>query len=81
MIIKQYYEEIAKRIDVEIEPIDHFGNYIIVDCLKAIRFLQKAISDIRTVVISNSFISKEKEIHFSEQKPKILSRLLSLLST
>lgn len=47
MIIKQYYEEIANTIDLEIESTDITGNDIIDDCLKAIRILQKAISDIR----------------------------------
>lgn len=77
MIIKQYYEEIANAIDLEIESIDITGNDIIDDCLKAIRILQKAISDIRNVVISNNFFSKEEEvIFFKEYKPEILSRLL-----
>lgn len=77
MIIKQYYEETAKIIDIEIESIDINGKDIIDDSLKAIRVLQKAISDIRNFVISNNFFSKEEEIHFfKEQKPEILSRLL-----
>lgn len=77
MIIKQYYEEIANAIDLEIESIDITGNDIIDDCLKAIRIFQKAISDIRNVVISNNFFSKEEEIiFFKEYKPEILSRLL-----
>ena len=77
MIIKQYYEEIANVTDLEIESIDITGNDIIGDSLKAIRILQKAISDIRNVVISNNFSSKEEEIHFfKEQKPELLSKLL-----
>lgn len=76
--MKEYYEQIIKDIQSELELIDMGSFSLSIDeCSKMVDILEKRLEEMRTHFLSSKDISTADEIHFfKEIKPKVLGFLL-----
>ena len=74
--MKEEINKILSDIDSEISNFDMYGYDIIENSLNIVHRLQAVINELRELLMTYKFDSKEEEIlFFKEQKPEILGRL------